>query len=167
MSGYAKLLVGCILTIGCRSPIAIEKSTSDQVAVDYDQDGFNADVDCDDWDPVVNPEEDESCDGIDNNCDGQVDEGVNTEYFLDADNDGFGDENTSLYACQPPSGYIIVGNDCDDDNDQIYPGADEQCDEMDNDCDGVIDEDLLGGLFLDADGDGYGNPDIPIEDCQR
>ena len=68
-------------------------------------------------------------------------------------------------ACNPPSDYIIVGNDCDDSNADSFPGAPEICDENDNDCDGEIDEGLLDGLFLDLDGDGYGDPSEPINDC--
>ena len=165
MFGYANGFGVLLLTVGCRSSIVLDKPTAEDSVVDYDRDGFSSDVDCDDWDPVVNPDGDESCDGIDNNCDGQIDEGVNTQYFLDADNDGFGDGANSLTACEAPSGYITVENDCDDGNAQIHPGATEICDEIDNDCDGAIDEDLLGGLYLDADGDGYGDPNVPIEDC--
>ena len=68
------------------------------------------------------------CDGVDNNCDGSTDETTAldaTEYYLDGDNDSFGDENTTLIACAQPSGYVIDSTDCDDNDDDIFPGAPE------------------------------------------
>ena len=152
------------ILLACNEKIAVDQ-TEQTVIPDYDQDGFSADVDCDDWDPTVHPEAEEICDGRDNNCSGEVDEGVTSVFYPDFDDDGFGDEENPLAACAPPDGYIVVGNDCNDSDGEIYPGAAEVCDEKDNDCDTEVDEDLLNGMFLDADGDGYGDPHIPAEDC--
>ena len=113
-----------------------------------DRDGFDNTVDCDDFDANVYPGSTGHCDGIDNNCDGAVDEGVSTLYYRDLDGDGFGDDTETIMACNSPSDYIIVGNDCDDSNADSFPGAPEICDENDNDCDGEVDEGLLDGLFL-------------------
>ncbi len=156
------------LSIGataCRNKIEVEESTTDTQVLDLDQDGYDNTEDCDDFDANVNPDSIEFCDGIDNNCDGQVDEGVSTLYYRDFDGDGFGDDDETIQACNAPSEYIIIGNDCDDSNADSFPGAPERCDEQDNDCDGEIDEGLLDGLYLDVDGDGYGDPAEPINDC--
>jgi len=68
-------------------------------------------TDCDDADNSVYPNAPEICDGKDNNCDGQIDEGVKTTFYRDADGDGFGDANDSVQACSAPAGYVANGTD--------------------------------------------------------
>ncbi len=117
--------------------------------------GFSAENgDCDDFDPLVFPDADERCNGQDDDCDGDIDEGVLTEYYTDGDGDGIGRE--PFLACELPSGASTVGGDCDDARDDTYPDADERCDGRDNDCDGTIDEGVLIEFFVDEDGDGFG-----------
>lgn len=70
-------------------------------------------------------------------------------YYPDKDEDGFGDDNKEVYSPVTPENYILIGGDCDDKNDLINPNAEEICDGVDNDCDGLIDEDF------DLDNDGY------------
>ncbi|MBI4653724.1 MAG: putative metal-binding motif-containing protein, partial [Nitrospirae bacterium] len=83
--------------------------------------------DCDDNDPKVYPGALEICDNKDNNCDGQVDEGLST----DSDGDG----HYTLDSCKKPK------DDCNDNDPTVYPGALEICDcNKDNNCDGKIDE---------------------------
>ena len=106
--------------------------------VDNDNDGYTSDQDCDDNNPDVHPGAAEICNGIDDNCDGQIDEGVLLIFYLDADNDGFGDINNSAETCVSPNGYVSNSSDCDDNNDQINPYATEIPNNgIDENCDGV------------------------------
>jgi hypothetical protein len=80
------------------------------------------------------------------------------QYFLDGDADGVGRDNYSMLACDdaPPMSYAAVAGDCDDYRKTTFPGAPELCNMLDDDCDGMSDEDALPvELWPDADGDGY------------
>jgi len=123
---------------------------------DADGDGFGAgpafqgceippgfadnDADCDDSDPAVNPAATEVCNGIDDDCDAGIDEGLT----FDDDGDGF----TTPDSCEGSK------DDCDDGDASVHPGAAETCNSTDDDCDGSVDE----GLTFDADGDGFTSP---------
>ena len=110
---------------------------------DNDNDGFMNDVDCDDQNPFAYPNAPEICDGADNDCDEQVDEGVRNTYWFDADDDGYGDPSVSTAACTPPTGYVANDIDCDDTDPAEHPLAPELCDGLDNDCDDVVPIDEL------------------------
>jgi hypothetical protein len=100
------------------------------------------DGDCDDLNSTINPGTIEVCDGKDNNCNGQVDEGVENTYYRDADGDSHGDANSTTDACSAPAGYVSNNTDCDDTDPGINPAATEICDDgIDNDCDGDADSD--------------------------
>lgn len=88
----------------------------------------------------------ETCDFLDNDCDGETDEGVENTYYFDSDNDGYGNAGNTIQACYPPEGYVSTNNDCDDNDATIHPGAGEVCgDGKDNNCDGSVDEGCGGG----------------------
>ncbi len=137
---------------------------------DQDTDGYDVTQDCDDDNPAVYPGAAEICDGIDNNCNQQTDEGlVFSIYYPDADNDGFGDINAPLNSClaSAPVGFVTNSMDCMDDNATVYVGAPELCDGLDNDCNGQADDGLLFTLYYeDVDGDGFGTPASKFPSCE-
>ena len=97
--------------------------------------------DCDDGDSGVFPGATEICDGIDQDCDGEIDEGRPTiDYGRDVDGDGYGDPNDVVTSCRAVVGYVDDLSDCVDSDASIHPGAPEICDGVDQDCDGEIDE---------------------------
>ena len=133
---------------------------------DADGDGYAEWEDCNDRDPMIHPDAVETCDGRDNDCDDEVDEGATTTLYRDADLDGYGDASTSTTGCEGTGGYAANGDDCDDENPDVHPDADEWCDGLDNDCDDEVDEDLeYADWYADEDADGYGDPDSVINDC--
>lgn len=136
------------------------------VLQDRDEDGYTADQDCDDNDDQINPGAEEVCDGIDNDCNGEADERVMTVFYADADGDGYGSPIITTEACTLPIGYVSNGNDCNDTNAVAYPGAEEICDGVDNDCNEEVDENLDIVFYVDSDGDGYGDEDNIVNGCQ-
>jgi len=115
------------------------------VGIDHDGDGFTLrEGDCDDTDGSVYPGASDGQDGIDNDCDGVVDEGA-----PDADDDG--------------DGWSDVDGDCDDGNDEVNPDAIEIVNGLDDNCDTAIDE---GTEVADDDGDGFCESDTCVGDAQ-
>lgn len=171
-------------------------------------------LDCDDTDPNRNPDAEEICDTVDNNCDGRTDEDLATIWYRDADRDGYGRNEDTKVSCTQPVGYVLEGGDCgdedplfhpgapegdctdpvdyncdgstgyadvdgdgfaacvecDDTRADVNPGADETCDEVDNDCDGDIDEpDATDAktYHRDSDGDGFGASGSGTRSCVK
>ncbi|MDP2315821.1 MAG: putative metal-binding motif-containing protein [Pseudomonadota bacterium] len=119
------------------------------VPVDADGDLLYSDSDCDDGDATVHPYADERCDGVDNDCDGVVDDEAidGSAFYVDADGDGYG-SGDPLSGCDAPTGYAAEGGDCDDRDGEAFPGAPETCDDpVDRNCDGAV-----GVVDGDADG---------------
>ena len=120
---------------------------------DADGDGWPAGSDCDDANANVYAGAPEICDGLDNDCNGIVDDQLNL--FADLDADGFGDPNAPV----PCSGVGVSNSgDCDDNEPLTNPNATEVCgDGIDNNCDGQVDEncgplELCDGLDNDGNG---------------
>lgn len=133
--------------------------------IDEDEDGVRYPEDCDDDDPDVRPGADESCNEIDDDCDGDIDEddAVDArEWYPDADGDGYGVEGTTARACAPPDGFGAGTDDCDDGDPTSFPGGEEVCDEADNDCNGLIDDEASDAavFYADRDGDGWGADEV-------
>ncbi len=92
---------------------------------DFDEDGYHFLDDCNDCDAGYHPD---------------------TKWFQDLDNDGYGDINAILVQCDQPTGYVLDSTDCNDTLSTINPAATETLNDLDDNCDGVIDEGLITGL---------------------
>jgi hypothetical protein len=124
--------------------------------------------DCNDSNAAVHPGATEVCNGIDDDCDGNIDEGVTTTYYRDLDGDGYGNATVSQQACSAPSGYVSNSSDCNDSNAAVHPGATEVCNGIDDDCDGSIDEGAIGSTwYRDSDSDTYGNATNTMVACNQ
>lgn len=132
---------------------------------DDDGDGMTENEgDCNDADISIYPGATDTCgDDIDQDCSGadlvcppSCPAYKQKTYYLDADHDDFGTVNISQIACTTPSGYVLLNSDCDDSDFLKNPGVDEVCaDNIDNDCDGRIDEGCAGDPTKDDDHDGF------------
>ncbi|MCB0608823.1 MAG: hypothetical protein KDD12_14000 [Lewinella sp.] len=102
--------------------------------------------DCNDNNGAIHPGASEVCDGVDNNCNNAIDEGVLGTYYRDQDEDGFGDPAVSQQSCSPPPGYVTDNTDCNDNNPSEKPGQ---------------------VWYLDSDGDGYGDSGVSQVSCTQ
>ncbi|MFZ5477193.1 MAG: putative metal-binding motif-containing protein, partial [Myxococcota bacterium] len=164
-----RLLPLVVLTLACRvskeDATPLPEDTAALTSPDADGDGWSDEEDCAPTDATISPSGVEACDGVDQDCDGAVDDGVTTTVYADADGDGVG-AGDALGACTVDPGYAIVDGDCDDADATVFPGAQEVCDGVDSDCDGGVDEDGQTLWFTDADGDGYGDPATGEQACE-
>ncbi len=142
---------------------------------DSDGDGLSTCAgDCVDTNNFINPSASEICDGLDNDCNGTVDVGATdaTNWFYDADLDGYGNVTAIVSQCDQPAGYVSNNTDCNDASSGVNPSASEVCDGVDNDCDELVDDAdaSVNGQsvwFQDADGDEYGNVGSPKLSCSQ
>jgi hypothetical protein len=159
---------------------APSEADPDLCRTDADLDGWGDDrttsaiaagTDCDDDAATTSPDAAEACDGIDNDCDGALDEDDATDaitYYTDADRDGAGDPATAARACTVPAGAVLTATDCDDSTALRAPGRPETCDGLDNDCDRVVDPTTstdAGTYYRDQDGDTYGDAAATTRAC--
>ena len=95
-------------------------------------------TDCNDTNAALTVSTPEVCDGLDNDCDGVVDDGVTNTYYSDGDSDGFGTSANSVLGCSLPIGFVANSNDCNDNAAAINPSAVDVCGNgIDEDCSGA------------------------------
>jgi len=137
-----------VLLVACAEPPV--------ATIDRDGDGSLSDVDCDDADPGIHPRAPERCDGVDQDCDGDIDEQAvdALDVFEDLDDDGFGGQ--AIRACELGDHTTLPG-DCDDTDPDVNPDAQERCDPIDRNCDGDPHHGAPDGerIYDDLDGDGF------------
>ena len=128
---------------------------------DHDGDAFAQEDDCNDADATIFPGADEVCDGVDQDCDGEIDDSAVDApfWYPDADTDTYGDAGAPrVPACDAPAAHVANALDCDDRSPGVNPGADETAyDDVDDDCDGAD--------LTDVDGDGHDSRVVGGEDC--
>ncbi|MBM4365878.1 MAG: hypothetical protein FJ102_06650 [Deltaproteobacteria bacterium] len=184
-AGYVELGGDCNDADAAYNPGALEEDCEDPEdyncdgSVGYDDadaDGFAACAECNDGDATINPGASESCNGLDDDCDGTVDEDAvdTTTYYADNDADGHGDPSSTAELCGLEEGYSATGDDCDDTRADVSPSATEACNGYDDDCDGLVDDadDSLDSStastwYADGDADGYGDSGATSLACEQ
>ena len=103
-------------------------------------------TDCNDASAAVHPGATETCNGIDDNCNGVVDEGVKLTFYQDSDSDGYGNLAVTTEACLAPTGYVADNTDCDD----TVASCNTDCSTL---------------KYADTDSDLFGNPLVSHRAC--
>ena len=88
-------------------------------------------------------------------------------WYQDQDADRFGNPNVTLSQCAQPIGYVSNNQDCNDNNNAIHPNGTEVCNGLDDNCAGGVDEGLSVTWYRDQDADGYGNPNVTLNQCSQ
>ena len=135
--------LSALVSLAACVPVTAEER---ERALDPDGDGVSAYTDCDNQNPTIGA----------------------LSTYRDADGDGFGDEAENKNACEEEPGWVFQSGDCDDDNADRFPTNPELCDDLDNDCDGEIDNGASDALtwFPDDDGDGFGDDARALVSCR-
>ncbi len=128
------------------------------------------DSDCDDTTASIHPGAVETCNDRDDDCDASIDDNPTDPaiWYFDADADGYGRDSLTTLGCEKPVSYAPTGDDCNDVDAAIFPGAPDVCDATDSDCDGEVAEDDSADAptwYTDADGDGYGDATLTHVAC--
>lgn len=124
--------------------------------------------DCNDNDDAINPAATEVCNNIDDDCDGNADDGLTfLTYYTDGDGDGYGAASaTGTSSCSSVSGAVTNNADCNDGNNAINPAASEICNNIDDDCDEAADDGLFfTTYYADTDGDSFGDATTSTQTC--
>ncbi|MFH0863112.1 MAG: putative metal-binding motif-containing protein [Candidatus Altiarchaeota archaeon] len=158
--GYSSLTLGFCQPLGCVPQTHYIDADSDGYGNPFNsvqacaqpQGYVTGSSDCNDNSPGIHPGAAEVCNGVDDDCDGQTDEGgvcEEIEYFCDADNDTFMNAAPTgpcdSFECKPDGCDLVPGSDCNDANPSVNPSETEVCNSVDDDCDGQIDE---GGVCV-------------------
>ena len=145
-------------------------STSYVLACDLPEGYADNYRDCDDDDASRNPNAPEVCDDVDNDCDGGRDEDATDAplWYTDEDQDGYG-IGEGVAACDQPDKTTTNAEDCDDSLARIHPGADEYCNDIDDDCDQSFEDDAVNAdlYYADNDGDTYGDASATAVACDQ
>jgi len=133
-------------------PYLIEGGFTAFHCVDNDGDGYDSCNECNDDNSNIHWDADEICDGVDNDCDGEIDEGL---FYPDVDQDGYGDASAPGQSCPVPENSVVDNTDCNDSNLSINPGKEEICGNfIDDNCDGQIEEgcETISSFDIDSPG---------------
>lgn len=122
-------------------------------------------TDCNDTAEAIYPGAMEFCNYTDDNCDGILDSLLYSVFYADADADGYGSAMDSMFACFAIPGFADNRTDCNDTAASIHPMAEEQCNSIDDNCDGIF-SDPVFTFYMDFDHDGYGSLTDSILACE-
>jgi hypothetical protein len=167
-TGYSPPVIGRSALLLLLAACVAGPRPADIEPADGDRDGVPDAEDCAPADATI-PAATDGCNGVDDDCDGETDEDAAfVAWYDDADGDGAGDPAVVVEGCAVPAGYVAGAGDCDPADGTAYPGAEELCDLVDQDCDGdLTDVDPALGLtwYRDVDGDGYGDDALAVAAC--